>query len=60
MPKIYVLALTDDKGSLNSIHGTTQDDTIADVWDSAGGVVYVTDSTAIPDRDPIAWRETED
>jgi hypothetical protein len=60
MAKVYVLGLTNDEGSLGSIHGTTEDDTIADVWDAAGGVVYVTDPTEVPKSEGLAWREPED
>ena len=59
MAKVYVLGIIDDDGSLASIHGTTQDDTIADTWDAAGGVVYVTDSNEVPSRDSLTWRDPE-
>jgi hypothetical protein len=59
--KIHVLVKYDDQGNLTGIHGaSTEEDQIAEVWESAGGNYVTVNTDELPLRDAVEIHDPSD
>ncbi len=58
--KVYVLAKMTEDGDISSIHGVTEDEKIADVWEASGNPIWVLETSDLPCAEGYSANDPED